>query len=413
MFSTATQELLKNTLSVLPTLVMEKELRHDIDELVASVLPAVKLSVVDDVNTSTAYGERVFRALKGRFPCTHITLKDTPVADDHAVQYLRTQTLSADALVAVGSGTVSDLCKYVAHLDRKPYVVFPTAASMNGYLSANASITVRGHKKTMLAMMPLAAFCDLTVIADAPVRLNKSGLGDSLARSTAQADWLLSHLLLDTHYDDTPFQLVTPIEPELFDHAGGVAKNNIKSLELLMKTLLLSGLGMTISGGSYPASQSEHMIAHAHEMFFLCAADVLSPTHRTLHGEQIGVTTLTMAALQEKLLHKKPKLRANDFSTEQMISLAGSDVAAQARKAFDGKYALIEHSSATDALKRWESIAAQLEPVMVAQKTLMHVLQAAGAPTDCTALKWNAKDYALSVEFARYTRERFTFLDLV
>ena len=40
----------------------------------------------------------------------------------------------------------------------------------------------------------------------------------------------------------------------------------VPSIELLMQTLLLSGLGMTIAGGSYPASQGEHMIAHTYEM---------------------------------------------------------------------------------------------------------------------------------------------------
>ena len=42
----------------------------------------------------------------------------------------------------------------------------------------------------------------------------------------------------------------------------GIAKGDISAVELLMQVLLLSGLGMTIAGGSYPASQAEHMIAH-------------------------------------------------------------------------------------------------------------------------------------------------------
>lgn len=412
MFAAATNELLKKKLPSLPQLVMEAELAHDIDELVAGVLPPQKLAVVDDVHTADAFGNGVYRALKGRFPSTHITLDKHPLADDVTVQKLRTQTLSADALVAVGSGTVSDLCKYVAHLDRKPYIVFPTAASMNGYLSANASITVGGHKKTMLAFMPLAVFCDMSVIADAPPRLNKSGLGDSLARSTAQVDWLMSHLLLDTHYDETPFELLKELEPQLYDSARGIALADSKSIEILMKILLISGIGMTIAGGSYPASQGEHMIAHAHEMFFNRAEHIINKAKRNLHGEEIGVTTLTMAEMQEKLLRGKPKLRANDFSTEQMISLAGSDIATQARKAFDGKYALVSHSTAEDILKKWDDVAAKLAPVMIESKKLKEVLEAAEAPISCTALKWNAKDYDATVGYARYTRERFTFLDL-
>ena len=38
------------------------------------------------------------------------------------------------------------------------------------------------------------------MLAAAPPRLIRAGLGDSACRSTAQADWLLSHMLLDRPY---------------------------------------------------------------------------------------------------------------------------------------------------------------------------------------------------------------------
>ena len=114
----------------------------------------------------------------------------------------------ADALVAVGSGTINDLCKYAAAQDGKPYVVFATAPSMNGYTSMNAAITVDGHKKTLPAATPLGVFMDLGVLAAAPARMIRAGLGDSLCRSTAQADWLLSHHLLGTPYRRAPFALL-------------------------------------------------------------------------------------------------------------------------------------------------------------------------------------------------------------
>ena len=69
-------------------------------------------------------------------------------------------TAPADALIAVGSGTINDLCKYASALDRKPYVVFGTAPSMNGYTSVNAAITVGGLKKSLTAQAPAGAFLD-------------------------------------------------------------------------------------------------------------------------------------------------------------------------------------------------------------------------------------------------------------
>ena len=79
---------------------------------------------------------------------------------------------------------------------------------MNGYTSMNAAITVEGHKKTLPAKAPLGVFIDLGVFAAAPVRMIRAGLGDSLCRSTAQADWLLSRHLRDTPYREAPFALL-------------------------------------------------------------------------------------------------------------------------------------------------------------------------------------------------------------
>jgi Glycerol dehydrogenase and related enzymes len=98
------------------------------------------------------------------------------------VARVRAATAEADALVAVGSGTINDLCKYAAFLDRKPYVVFGTAPSMNGYTSVSAAITEHGHKKSLPAAAPVGVFLDLAVLAAAPPRMIRSGLGDSICR---------------------------------------------------------------------------------------------------------------------------------------------------------------------------------------------------------------------------------------
>ena len=124
------------------------------------------------------------------------------------VEVLRRASADADALVAVGSGTINDVCKYAAAKDGKRYAVFATAPSMNGYASKNAAITIDGHKSSLAAASPVGVFMDLAVLCAAPARMIRAGLGDSLCRSTAQADWLLSHHLLGTPYRHAPFALL-------------------------------------------------------------------------------------------------------------------------------------------------------------------------------------------------------------
>nr|WP_246166152.1 hypothetical protein [Wolbachia endosymbiont of Brugia pahangi] len=71
-----------------------------------------------------------------------------------------------------------------------------------------------------------------------------------------QADWLLSHLLLGTEYNESPFTLVRDLEQILLREYLALVKRSKKVL-LLIEALLISGLGMVISKGSYSASQGE------------------------------------------------------------------------------------------------------------------------------------------------------------
>ena len=396
MFDQATNAILCNQVPSLPTIIGEASLKHDVDDIVAQAFPRMRLCVVDDENTSEAFGKHITKALG----CQELKLAAGVAAHEEAVNYIRHHTTQADALIAVGSGTISDLCKYASHLEGKPYGIFPTAASMNGYSSANASITFNGYKKTVAAHLPQAIFCDFSVITAAPARLGKSGLGDALARPTAQADWLLSHIALGTDYNEVPFQLVASLEAELFASARGIAKSDTNSIALLLKISLLSGFGMTIAGGSYPASQGEHMIAHAMEM--------LTKTNH-LHGEEIGITTLTMARMQEKILRNGGHIKPNDFDEIKLSELFGEKITKEAKEAFKKKLdSCLRGSDKMD----WDTVRERIAPIMLSPEQLEAILVAADAPTHPEMLAWESVHYKTATETARYLRDRFTFLDI-
>ena len=115
-------------------------------ELVANLGLGERLAVVTDGNTRAVLGERVLRALGGIARVIDIRLPGRPHADAATVESIRRESADCDGLIAVGAGTINDLCKYSASQDGKPYAVFATAPSMNGYTSVNAAITVNDHK---------------------------------------------------------------------------------------------------------------------------------------------------------------------------------------------------------------------------------------------------------------------------
>ena len=377
--------------------------------LVGSLGLGRKLTIICDPTTRRVLGERVAAALAALGPVEEIVLADAPHADDATVATIRARTAGADALVAVGSGTINDLCKYAAFQDGKPYAVFGTAPSMNGYTSMSAAITEHGHKKSLPARPPAGVFLELEVLSRAPARMIRSGLGDSACRPTAQADWLLAHLLFGQAYREAPFVLLRRDEDALFANASGLMAGDLAAMETLARTLVLSGLGMTICGGSYPASQGEHLISHYIDML----GDPGWPA--SFHGEHIAVATLTMARIQESLLQNGvPVLSADretpgDFERRFGAELGASSWAAFAKKALS--------PSDADALRQrlardWEEISGRLAAVTRPRAEIERALKAAGAPIGPSDIHVPQDFYREAVLHAREIRERYGFLDL-
>ncbi len=368
-----------------------------------------RLAIVSDPATHAALGGRVERALAAIATVQPVRLPDRPRPDAETAEAIRREAGSADALVAVGSGTINDLCKYAAALAGKPCVVFGTAPSMNGYTSVNASITVGGLKRSLPAVAPTGVFLDLAVLAAAPPRLIRAGFGDSLCRSTAQADWLLAHLLHGRPYRTAPFALLAGDEEGLFAEPEALLAGDLEAMRSLARTLVLSGLGMTIVGGSYPASQGEHLISHYAEM--------MAPGDwpESLHGEQVGVTTCTMARVQERLLAgPPPRLLPTTTTRADLEAHFGEALGAACWREFAPKRLDGTTAEATSArlADRWDEIGRRIRPVARASVTLDEALRRIGAPTRPLELRWPAAFYRDAVLHAREIRNRYTFLDL-
>ncbi|MBL9013363.1 MAG: iron-containing alcohol dehydrogenase, partial [Myxococcales bacterium] len=282
-------------------------------ELLRSLSLGKRLALIADERTYAALGARVERAISGAFDVQRLVKLGTVHADGETIARLASELEPGiDAVVAVGSGTLSDLSKMVALERNIPQVVFATAPSMNGYTSLSASVTIGGIKRSVRARTPVAAFFDLSVLAAAPRRMIQAGLGDSSCRPTAQADWLLSHLLLGRPYREAPFALLAGDEPALFAEAGALVSGDLAAMRRLVRTLVLSGFGMTMCGGSFPASQGEHLLSHYAEMMRPEGAP------EALHGEQIGVCALAMARIQDRLLARDapPVIRPSTITRE-------------------------------------------------------------------------------------------------
>ncbi len=367
-------------------------------------------AVVTDGKTLEALGQRVVEALRPRAEVASVSMK-APHADLATAAKLRDATKGARSLVAVGSGTINDLCKHVTAEDGRPYCVFATAATMNGYTSTTASMTLdSGLKVSLPAHAPTGFFVDLAVSAEAPAFLAAAGFGDCLCRSVAQIDWWMSHRLRGTHYDEVPYLIQAEDERKLNARAHRLPRRDIEATAYLYRVLTLCGLGVSFTGISNHGSMGEHQIAH----YIDCFAGHRHPG--TLHGQQVGVASLTMARVQQHFLASEtpPVVQAtrideNDMRRRMGAEIAGQCLAEYRKKAFD------EGSAAAFNARleaEWPTLRKELLQFSIPVAEMEAMLAAAGGPACAKDLGLSVDFYREAVRHAHEMRNRFSFADI-
>jgi glycerol-1-phosphate dehydrogenase [NAD(P)+] len=189
------------------------------------------------------------------------------------------------AIVGIGGGKALDIAKYAAFLGGIPYYAVPTSLSNDGFCSPQASLTVRGRRRSLVAALPHGVIVDTAVCLAAPRVLTLAGVGDLAAKLTAARDWKLAF-----HQTGEPIDDFSLLLSESTVHAFLSRPNfDLEGVRLLATGLLLDGIAMQLCGSSRPASGGEHLISHA--------LDATSARPR-LHGLQVGVASYLVSLLQ-------------------------------------------------------------------------------------------------------------------
>lgn len=381
-------------------------------ELVRAATLEGKIAIVADENTWDAAGSRIARNLKkeGIVP-TEIVIEGRPKANLFFVDVLSQHLDDCQSVIAVGSGTINDLVKYVTAQDQRGYCVFGTAASMDGYTSTTASISLRsGLKKSLPAQIPKGVFLDIDVIASAPPFLAAAGYGDCMCNSVARIDWWMSHRLLGTSFSLDPY-LIAETENSVFQKiAPGIAAGDMMSVGYLVRSLVLSGIGVAFTGTSHHGSMGEHQISH----YIDCFAGHRHPG--SLHGEQVGVASLSMSRIQQWFLKQStpPVLRPTKINPDDMARRMGSDIAEQCIQEYRAK-ALNEDGAEQMNQKLaeiWSELRDECLEIVETTEAMTKNLNLAGGATTAVELGVPVEFYREAVRHGHEIRNRFSFVDL-
>ena len=186
------------------------------------------------------------------------------------------------ALVACDSGSVHDITRYVCHAVKKTFVSFPTAPSVDGFVSGIAAMTIRGRKISYPSTPPVALFADADIYGTAPPELTASGIGDIVGKYVSLFDWRFTSLITDETVEEDIYSL----EQDALEKVMNSNSSETNFIELVMDCLVKSGVAIQLKGSSRPASGAEHHLSHLWEM------NCINKETNALHGEKVGVSAL-------------------------------------------------------------------------------------------------------------------------
>ena len=376
--------------------------------LISQLHPNQNLLIVSDQFTHKALGSRIYKNLQGKVKADEY-IWESPSSSIEGVEFLRKKIKDYDGVIAVGSGTVSDSIKYATFLEKKSYSVFATTP-MNAYTTGTASISFDGIKKSLVAHYAQGVFFDLEVLSMCPKRLTAAAFADVICRTTAQVDWLMSHKLLETNYQSTPYSLLSLYEGDMIQSASSIAEGDINSLALLTRISAIMGLGTSFTQTTHVGSMGEHGISHYIDMF----AKDLHPG--TSHGEQVGIATISISKFQNAILNKDtpPIITPTKIPEDEIARKLGEQmleniIQNMKPKLFDQKKSDLVNNFFK---KNWMEFVQPLREKMLDYDTIWNAMGKCGALRTPEDAKLDGIFYKDALKYSRFIRDRYTILDL-
>ncbi len=256
---------------------------------IASDVEAVPTAlVVVDSYTKKLIGGRVIASLEGAGFEVHTYESPGPTMKSVTAAASLGRKVNAGFYVGAGGGSVIDVAKLAAYEHGTEFISVPTSASHDGICSGRASIKETQGSVSKAAKPPIAIVADTGVISKAPYRMMASGCADVISNETAVLDWQLAHRLKAEEYSTFAAVLAKSAADLVLDNVEVIKPGLEEAAWVATKSLIVSGVSMSVAGSSRPASGAEHLFSHA--------LDRIAPG-KAMHGEQVGVGTIIMMHL--------------------------------------------------------------------------------------------------------------------
>jgi len=366
-----------------------------------------KILVVADKNTLAA-SDGILEVLKnGGFDFALHCYDNCVEANITDVKEIEKISAPYDGLLAVGSGSIGDICRMASFNAKKEFAVFATAPSMDGFASNAAPIIFGNFKETVQCHGPSIVIGDTDILAKAPAMLKSAGFGDIIAKYVALVDWKIATLVSNEYYCPKVASLMKDALEKTMSLADKVTQEDTETAHALMEALVLSGLCMILANSTRPASAAEHLISHYIEMKKLERQERMP-----FHGEKVGIGTLMITKLYHQIVNfENPIFSKDDVDWEEVYKTYGPNFKAELDR-FNNP-SIMDEVDPNVVKANWPEICRIVNEELPSHELVLKLMQTANAITTLEGIEVDKQLASDAAQFHPYMRNRVNLTRLI
>jgi glycerol-1-phosphate dehydrogenase [NAD(P)+] len=195
----------------------------------------------------------------------------------------------ASAVFGIGGGTALDAAKHAAWRRGWPLVLMPSILSVDAAFTSAVGVRRDGRVRYEGSVRPDYLLIDFDLLAAAPPRLNRAGVGDLLSIHTALGDWQQASRRLGEAHDPAAAAEAAALLERVLAAPAAIRACGPEGLRLLAESFAAEVALCQRVGSARPEEGSEHHLAYCLEQ---------RSGRGYLHGALIGLCTLLASAHQ-------------------------------------------------------------------------------------------------------------------
>lgn len=374
------------------------------------------LIVADSITLAVAAQTIMNNLERDGFNCRLCVLPGSEIEPTPAMADYITSQIDSDTefLLAVGSGVITDLTRRSAFINKLPFAVFGTAASMDGYTSITSAMMIDGMKVTVYGSSARLLMFDSNILAAAPKLMQAAGLGDMIAKYNVLVDWKLGSVVTGEVFCPLCTQMVERALERCQLAMNDILASTQAGMETLIEALILAGLTVLIVGNTRTVASVEHNMSHFWEMRSL-AYGTPSPSHGISVGIGLIYSLLFHSMLREADLSKidKTAVKAARMTQEEkrqyLIETFPPGVGEEVMSVNSDWYiSWEEQERRIDALIGWHESYKEYSKILPDYRDIIRYFENFGAPTSATKAGISRDDLKKTLLVTKDFRKRYS-----